>query len=161
MLTKEYLNKLFEYKDGKLFWKVKKSGVTQGKQAGNYDGFRYRQLRIDGKLYKEHRVIFCFFHGHIPKEVDHINNNPLDNRIENLRPANRSQNMRNSLLRKDSISGCKGVGFIKKTSKWRVRIWTDSGRIYLGDFEDLELAKLVATEARNKYHGEFVNHGDK
>jgi len=95
----------------------------------------------------------------MPEYVDHINNNRCDNRWSNLRGVDRAGNAMNALMRKDNKSGVKGVSWKKKNSKWVVQA-SINGRVrHIGLFDDLELAELVAIEAREKYHGEFANHG--
>lgn len=89
-------------------------------------------------------------------ELDHINDNNTDNRIENIRSASRSQNMWNTGLAKNNTSGVKGVTWKADKHKWRVRIGVNGKRIHIGDFADFELAELVAFEARAKYHGQFA-----
>jgi hypothetical protein len=54
--------------------------------------------------------------------------------------------------------GVKGVNWNKSNKQWRVRVQVNKKRIHIGDFKDLELAELVAIEARNKYHGNFAKH---
>ena len=84
-----------------------------------------------------------------------INRN--DNSIENLRPAN-SKNQQNAKIRKDNKSGIKGVYWFAELKKWKVDIGVNGKRKYIGVFNDLELAELVAQEARDKYHGKFARH---
>ena len=114
---------------------------------------------IDGKYYKNHRLIFLWNYGFLPKYIDHINGNPADNRIENLRAASLSQNQFNRKKSSTSTTGCKNVFFNKKDKKWVVKIRVNGTRKHLGTFSNLELADLVATEARDLYHKEFANHG--
>jgi hypothetical protein len=157
MITQELVLKLFEYKDGCLYWKSMpyKRNDLIGTEAGTLDGDR-RQITINKKHYKTHRLVYLMFHGFIPKEIDHIDNNPLNNRIENLRSANRSEQACNTRLRKDNTSGIKGVSWDKKRNKWKVSINKNKKNVYGARFDDLELAELVAVEARNKYHKEFA-----
>lgn len=147
ILSKELLHNLFNYCDGVLYWK-KRNGNKAGTDSG-----RYLQTAINKKLYGNHRLIFMMHYGYLPKNVDHINNNTYDNKIENLRKATNSQNCANAKLRKDSKTNVKNVTNCGK--KYRVVL---KGK-HFGLFEDLELAELVATEVRNKYYGEFANHG--
>jgi len=85
--------------------------------------------------------------------IDHINGNGLDNRKENLRLATRSQNMQNSKKRKKTSSKYKGVGWSKKTKKWRARIWTVSGKcIHIGYFvSELDAAKAYDEKAKELF----------
>ena len=96
-------------------------------------------------------------HGFLTKGkcIDHIDGNPLNNKVENLRESNRKQNSQNSKLRSDNKSGHKGVYWHKKSGKWRVVIKANGKRHYFGLYENKEEAIRVAIEARKKLHGEF------
>lgn len=92
------------------------------------------------------------------KLVDHKNNNPLDNRRENLRLCNRSQNCYNSKLPKNSTTGFKGVTMKLSGGTWwcYVQIQVEKKRRSLGYFDcPIEAAKCYDKYAR-KYHGEFA-----
>jgi hypothetical protein len=78
-----------------------------------------------------------------------------------LREATHAQNAWNSKPRADSNIGIKNITYNKKFNQYTVRIQVNQERKYIGAFKDLELAVLVAMEARNKYHGKFANHGAK
>lgn len=161
MITQDLLKELFEYRDGNLYWKVKKaSRISIGDKAGTLNGRGYIYTGINGKDYRNHRLIFLMCHGYLPKCVDHINGNTTDNRIENLRDVTQSQNIQNSKKYRNNTSGAKGVQKRSKSNKWQVQIYINKKYKYLGTYEDLELAELVAIEARNKYHKEFANHGN-
>jgi len=144
ILTKELLHNLFNYCDGILYWKKR-----NGNKAGT-NGGRYLQTAVNKKLYGNHRLIFMMFHGYMPEVVDHIDGNAYNNSIENLREATYAQNCLNSKLRKDSKTGAKGV--TKSGNKYRTVL-------SLGSFDTIELAKNAVIEARNRYHGEYANHG--
>jgi hypothetical protein len=151
----ETLRGLFYYKDGQLFNKVnrhKNAKDTPIKNRPNGEG--YIHLEIKGRVFKAHRIIYALCHGYFPEEVDHINGIKEDNRIENLRGCTHQENSYN-ILAKKGVSGVQGVS--KFGDKWRVRLGYKGKRISLGLYDDLELAELVAQEARDKYHGEFQN----
>jgi hypothetical protein len=159
MITQELVNKLFEYIDGKLYWKVGAHRRTDliGKEVGSViseDG--RKQIIIGQKKYKYHRIVFLMFNGYMPTEVDHDDGNPTNNRIENLRPANRSEQCCNTKLRKDNTTGIKGVYWDKARDKWIVSINKNKETVYRARFDDIELAELVAIEARHKFHKEFA-----
>jgi len=155
-LSQEYLKSLFDYKDGELFWKVNKGNRKIGDKAGSINSNGYSHIKIDFCLYKTHRIIFMLNHGFMPKFIDHINGNKIDNKIENLREATSSQNNQNSQLRKDNKIGIKGVSFCNVHNKWRVAINVYGKQKSIGYFKDLELVELVAIEARDKYHGKYA-----
>lgn len=159
-MTQEEALNLFEYKDGCLFWKVDVgSRIKKGTKAGRKERRGYFVVGFNYKLYLAHRIIYLMHYGYFPKCVDHIDGNKSNNSIQNLREASLSQNHMNSKLQKNNISGVKGVCWDKSATKWRVRIQTNNKNKYLGLYEDLELAELVAQEARDLYHGKFANHG--
>ena len=155
MITKQLLNKIFEYKEGTLYYKIKPCvRINVGDKAGYLRKDGYIQIIIKYKPYLIHRLIYMYHYGVMPIEIDHIEGK--SNNIENLRPANSSENNKNASIRKDNISGYKNVGFCNRNKKWAVRIRSDGKRRHIGYFDDLELADLVAQEARIKYHKEFA-----
>ena len=91
-------NEIFEYRDGKLYNKVRR-GTTGliGKEAGTKRKDGYRQVKVNGKYKQSHIVIWEMHNGKVPKglELDHINRNRGDDRIENLRAVTRSVNQHN------------------------------------------------------------------
>lgn len=141
----------FIYKDGLLI--DKKTGVKASKING-----RYEVVSLNGKRWSVHRLVYLLHHGELPDMVDHKDGNPTNNKIENLRAATRAENGQNQKLNIKNTSGCKGVVWVKSHKKWRVDVAFFGKRKSFGYFEDLELADLVATEARDLYHGEFARH---
>lgn len=115
---------------------------------------RYNEKRLN---FICSRVIFLLHHGFLTKGkcIDHIDGNPLNNKVENLRESTRNQNNQNSRRPKTNTSGHKNVCWDKKSGKWRVRIQANGKRHYFGLYEDKEEAIRVAIEARKKLHGEF------
>jgi hypothetical protein len=160
-LTKEQALELFEYSDGNL---IRKKVTIPKMKVGEVAGFinkttGYVSVKIYGKAYKVHQIVYLMHHGFIPKEIDHINGNRADNRIENLREVTRTQNRMNSKMPKTNTSGIKNVHWKKQHKKWEVILIINGKRKDFGRYADLELAELVAIEARNKYHGKYANHG--
>ncbi len=151
MLNKEELNNIFEYNNGDLI--RKKTGKIIKSPTNGY--FR---AAINKKNYLAHRIIFMMHHGFVPTIIDHINGNRSDNRIDNLRAADNSQNAWNRIANKISTSSIKGLR-LRKNNKWEARIQVNNKSKYLGVFDNIELAELVVIEARNKYHKEFANNG--
>lgn len=160
MLSQAELHERFEYRNGELFYKISPlPKIKVGSKVGSVNRAGYVKVTLNKKKYFVHRIIFMMQHGYLPKEIDHINCNPSDNRIENLREVNRTQNRYNIVSYKTNTSGVKNVVKNKKLNKWEVSINVDGKRKYIGVFEDFELAELVAMEARHKYHGVFANNG--
>lgn len=124
-VTRERLNqikKLLEYDpiSGRIFWKVSLgSRAVKGAEAGWSRADGYRQVRCDGQIYYSHRLAWWFVHGEIPSLIDHINRDPSDNRIVNLRIADRRINALNTGLSSRNTSGIKGVCWSDDRKKWR------------------------------------------
>ena len=157
MLTQEQANNYFEYKDGHIYWKVDKSKIAKkGNLAGTLskrDG-RYRTI-CDGKQYLNHRIIFLMHYGYLSEEIDHINGNPSDNKIENLRATTKTQNQWNRKVSCNCKSKVKGVHWHKQHKKWYARITVNKKRINVGLFESLDEAAKAISNARIEYHGEY------
>ena len=92
-------------------------------------------------------------------QLDHINGNKSDHRIENLRAATHSTNNFNKVVQSNNKLGMKNISWHHQNNKWWVQLVQNKKKVFSFFTEDLELAELVAIEARNKYHGEFANHG--
>ena len=152
MVTQERLKELFEYRDGFLY---AKQGY-QPKFTPITNHHRYIRMKVDGKVYPLHRLIFLYHHGYLPKITDHANNNRSDNRIENLREVTQQQNCLNRKIHKNNTSGVKNVRWDKKCKKWLVEMSINRKRTFFGWHDDLEFAELVAIEARDKFHGSFA-----
>ena len=160
VITQDIARNLFEYRDNKLFWKKPTRKQDIGKVAGYIRPDGYVRIKIEGKLYYGHRIIFIYYNGYLPKFIDHIDGNPRNNNINNLREASRCQNSYNSKIAINNKSGVKGVSWHKKASKWMVCILANSKVNYLGLYDHIEDAKKVALDARKELHGEFANSGD-
>jgi hypothetical protein len=161
-LTKEVLFDLFSYFDGVLFWKRPSSNrIKIGSLAGSKEGCGYIQVRIAGKRYKAHRLIFKMHNDFYPKEIDHINGIRDDNRIENLRQATRIQNARNVKTATNNSSGVKNVTWHKRLKKWSVSISVNNKSKHVCYTNDLDVAKLEAIKARKQYFGDFAKTNNK
>lgn len=170
--TPEQLRQLLEYDadTGKLFWKARPEEMFK-----SYRGFRTFEARFAGKeaftakshgyhvgrifdvMHMAHRVAWAITYGEWPEEhIDHINLNGMDNRLENLREASRSENLRNIRIFSSNKSGHKGVSWDKKQGKWTARISTGKVYKFLGYFLRLEDAARAYQVAAKKHHGEFM-----
>lgn len=159
----ELLNSLFIYdgSTGAITNRVDRKG---GKKAGTLSGCRrhdgYRVIRVEDKLLLGHRIAWAIHHGEWPKnDIDHINQDKSDNRIENLRLSDKSKNSMNRGIRKGNSSGAKNVSWNKTAKKWDARIKRDGVQICLGLFKSIDDAKDAVKIARETHHGEFVCHG--
>jgi hypothetical protein len=98
----------------------------------------YGEVKIEGRKYAAHRVVWAVVHGEWPDGMlDHINRDTLDNRIENLRVATPAVNAKNKSRAKNNTSGQNGIDF--SSGGWRVRV----GTVFGGRYSTLELAMKV------------------
>ena len=132
-------NDQFIYRDGALYHKHYKNPAAQeGQRAG-----RLVQHRVVNGKY-EHRVIWEMHNGPIPKgmTIDHINRDPLDNRIENLRMVSMAVNNTNKM----------GKGYTQTASgKYRARMQHKGKQIMLGLYDTPEEARAAYLAEKRKY----------
>jgi hypothetical protein len=97
-LTAERLRELLDYdpQTGNLIWRQKAHGRPAGEVAGCRTSRGYWRVGVDRVEYKAHRLVWLHVYGEWPsKQIDHINRNACDNRIENLRDVTASENLVN------------------------------------------------------------------
>lgn len=149
----EFLKELDYHKDG--YFTRKDTGKKCDYKHNK--GYRYVSLFRNGKSknYLTHRLVWFFHNGKIPEgmEIDHIDLDRSNNKIENLRLVTHAQNMKNTPLLKTNTTGIKGV--YKKRNKFSVEIIADGIKHRLGVYPTIQEAEKVITEARFKLHGEY------
>ncbi len=131
-----------------------------GKKAGHDNSHGYLTITAHHRCrYQGHRVIWLWVYGEWPKGViDHINGDPMDNRIANLRCVSHRENMRNMKLRTTNKSGITGVRWYAARAKWVASIKLDEKSQHLGYFDTKEEAAAVRKLYSEK-HGYHPNHG--
>lgn len=161
----ECLNARLTYVDGELFWKPRTLDISKNEHQMNAWNARYsektvnkgllnsgyRYFSLNGKSWLLHRAIYTMHHGLPNKEVDHINGDKLDNRIENLRPATSSQNKHNARPRGGN-SKHKGVYWNSKDKRWRAQASLNGTVKYLGNFKNETDAAQAYNEFAEKYY---------
>lgn len=155
-LTQERLKQLFEYQDDGTFVRLKNGKPVICNPTRHH---RYLRVSVDGKPVALHRCVFLYHHSYLPEAIDHADGDRMNNRIENLREATQQQNCLNRVKHSNGKNAYKNVYLDKRFNKWLVQVNVNGKRKFFGSYDDIELADLVATEARNTYHGNFVNHG--
>ena len=156
-LTQERIKELFDFNEetGILTRKPSLRDKKGGKVVGCLANHGYLVVRIDYTLYLLHRIIWLYAYGYLPEhQIDHINRNKCDNRLENLREATRSCNVRNTGLRSDNTSGIKGVYWHTQLKKWNPKIFSKRKVVSLGLFYDFTeaVAHRLAAEQCLGFH---------
>lgn len=130
------------------------------KPAGSLNSRGYMEIAIDGKRYSAHILAWVYEYGSLPdSDIDHVDNNKLNNAIGNLRLATKSQNSANCKRFVTNKSGYKGVYYSDDVGKYRATIRVNKKSIHLGYFSDPEIAHSVYLEAATEYFGEFARAG--
>jgi hypothetical protein len=156
-LTADEVRRLFDYdpNTGAVTRRVT-TGPTgrAGATVGSIDPNGYLRTQIRGHVHLLHRVVWLHHYGTWPSGwIDHINRNPADNRIDNLRLATRSLNNRNRTdPYKSSATGLLGVSKRSDSSRFTAYICVDGKNKYLGNFKTAEQAHAAYTNAKSKYH---------
>jgi len=161
MLTQERLKELFYYNKQFGFLVRKKSRYSGkvGTIAGSIKPNGYAEVRIAGKYYSVHRLVFLYVNGELPPyQADHINGIRNDNRWVNLRAVSAHENQKNQKKPSNNTSGIRGVGWIRLHNKWQSRISIDKRRVNLGYFDDFFEACCMRKAAEIRY-GYHPNHG--
>lgn len=159
MITHNETKEMFDYRDGHLYWQRKvnkRHGIHT--PAGTVNSFGYRVITIKGKKIHAHRLVWLWHNAELPEQVDHINGDRADNRMENLRAANCMTNAFNSKLKADNTSGVKGVSWCNTYKKWIVQIHAFKRKVS-GRFKSFEEAVTFAKQKRAELHGAFANEG--
>lgn len=145
---------------GHLYWRENRRRVRAGDQAGFSLLNGYWGVKVNQKQYPLHRVMWLLVHGAWPKdEIDHINRNPSDNRIANLRQATRADNACNRRRSKNNTSGVAGVTWDKKQGRWLARAWRGRQHLYAGHYDKFADAVAARQRAVVIMHGDFASTG--
>ncbi|MDR6389161.1 HNH endonuclease [Paraburkholderia phenoliruptrix] len=134
----------------KIKWHLTPGGRAHGHVHKTPEGWGYTALM--------HRFILGLMKGD-PREVDHINGNPLDNRKANLRICTRVENCRNMGISSRNKCGFKGVVLNKLRGRYQSKIVVHGKRIHLGYFDTAEEAHAAYCRAATELYGEFANFG--
>lgn len=149
------LHELFYYnnRDGNLIWKKSNRGTKKGKIAGCIDNNGYRVIRINNKNYYAHRLIWLYTHGYFPENIiDHIDQIPSNNKLNNLREVSKSCNRKNCKISKNNTSGITGVTYHNTSKKYQATIMVNGIAINLGYFKLIKDAAIARYTGESKYN---------
>lgn len=132
----------------------------QGRVAGTKASSNSISISVNGEHYQAHRLAWVYENGPIPPgmEVDHIDNDPSNNMISNLRLASSSEQKMNKRIQSNSRSGLKGAYYhaCHKGKKWRSQIKAGGALHFLGYYHTAEEAHEAYKHAAAKHFGEFA-----
>ena len=157
--SQEELHALFEYSPttGLFTYKTKPNfRIKIGSVAGTVKKTGYCFIKINGSLYQAARLAWMYVHGEDPGDltVDHIDRNPSNNSIDNLRLATQSQQSFNRRIPK-SLTGIRGVHYNKKTGKYLAKTHFN-GEQTTKQFDTAEKAQAYYNKLRAEHGGEFA-----
>jgi hypothetical protein len=136
---------------GKDLWDSRENRI-----AGWLNDGGYRLVSVLGKRIRVHHIVWWLNTGKWPEEfLDHKDRDRANNSFDNLREANRTQNMYNALHGKNT-SGYKNVSWCNTYNKWVVRVTADKKLVFARTYPSLEEATAVAKEVTKQFHGEFA-----
>lgn len=156
-LTAQRVRELMQYdpETGVFKWLVKPNrNIRVGEVVGTSRGSgQCLQTKIDGYFYRLHRLAWLYVYGSWPEaDIDHIDGNPANNALANLRDVSRSVNLQN---RRKAMGHNKSAGILgvsKKRNKWRARIKVNGRQISLGHFDTIEEAQAAYLTAKREHH---------
>lgn len=153
-LTVERLRHVLDYngETGTFTWK---NPASRGRKPGQVAGGKphpngYLYIRVDSENYRAHRLAWFYVHGEWPKqEIDHINQDKLDNRIANLRDVSHQENRQN--LRKPNRTNRVGALGVNRRTKncYRARLVVDGELKTIGHYSTAEAAADAYNDAKN------------
>lgn len=157
-LDSQRLREILDYnpQTGLFSWRgnIRHSRMRLGDPAGTTNRLGYVSVFIDGGHYLAHRLAWLYTTGEWPSLfIDHIDGNPSNNALNNLREATQAQNCQNA-RGKNARAGVKGA--YRKRNKWTSTIRVAGVNIHLGCFDTAEDASSAYAAAAKKYFGEFA-----
>jgi hypothetical protein len=138
----EKVKELLDYNSetGVFTWKTKiGTNCRAGKLAGSLTDEGYIRIKLCGKSYQVHRLVWLMEYGKFPEYyIDHINGIKTDNRICNLRNATSRENQQNTIKHRNGklVGAC----YIKSKQRWRARAKIAGCEVHLGYFSTEEMA---------------------
>lgn len=164
ILTQKNLWRLLNYNpDTGIFTRkvALNSNIRIGDIAGgvvNKRAKQYLHIMVDRGVYQAHRLVWLYVHGVWPEEIDHIDGDSLNNKLENLRNVTHAENCKNKRKNRNNMSGITGVRFYKARGKWVSYIYHNKEQIHLGYTYDFFEACCIRKSAENRL-GFHCNHG--
>lgn len=137
-------------------WNTRRAGKIAGGRSTKAQGFLIA-IRINDRLYLAHRLAWLIVHSKWPdNDIDHINGDPSDNRIVNLRDVTHAENTRNRSRQSNNTTGYVGVRFREHHGKWEGRINLNGVTVWREYFMSDQEVAAARRIALDRIHGEFA-----
>lgn len=154
IVSAQQLREVLHYcpETGVFTWRVSTSNIKGGDVAGYKRPDGRIDIRVLDRLYKAHRLAWLHVHGEWPVgQIDHINGDPGNNALANLRDVSQSVNLQNQRrARSHNTSGFMGVS--RNGEGWMARIVVDGKMHHIGTFETPEFAHIAYLETKRRLH---------
>lgn len=157
-MTKRELRKFFDYRqDGALIRILAYTNAPMGQVVrGSLDRSGYRIICFKGIRTTFSRAVYSWHHGVIRGQVDHIDGNPDNNRIENLRDLSPSQNCQAHHKKTRAASGIRGLYWIQRDRCWAGMVCAGGVKRKVTSVnKEVAVKKLAAL--RKEMHGQFAS----
>ena len=152
----------YDPETGDLIWRIDRKGKAKaGVVAGCVGRDGYTVLCIFNRQYSAHRIVWLLAYGedNVDKEIDHIDHNRRNNRLDNLRLAATSNNQHNAQISSRNTSGIKGVSWDNTSRRWRAMVMLNGKMHRFGTHLTKEAAAQAVIEGRERLHREYTCHG--
>lgn len=147
----------YDAETGKLVWLRAFHSSRVGKEAGFPNRFGYLIVGLHRSTFFAHRLAWFIHYGRWPSiEIDHIDRNPLNNMLANLRECTKRQNLANRAVFKRSATGLKGVCFAKKCGRFQTQIRVNGKMKWLGYYDTAQEAAEVYRAEAARIYGDFA-----
>lgn len=154
-MNREELRERYIYNNGKLFFKNRVGNIAAGSEVGTLQNKGYKVTSIKKKQTLIHRLIWSYHFGEIPenKQIDHINGERTDNRIENLRLVSPFENSQNQKVHRTGRKPYEACGhFVSRDNIYKITTYSENKKtLHLCHVKTKEEAKEICR---------FINSGE-
>ena len=126
--------------------------LVGGRMFIDKNGYVYRKRKVSGKIkeFSFARLVLGLANGD-PRQADHINRNPLDNRRVNLRIVTRAQQAENKGAQRRNASGLRGAQWDRAAQRWKAAVRPGGALVALGYYDTAQAAACAARAYRSQH----------